>query len=419
MKVHFLSATRLSELASAAVPTRNAPIVNRKELRVLHINPGNLYGGVETFLVTLARCRDLCPEMVPEFALCVSGRLEEELRQAGVAVYLLGAARLSRPWTVLRARATLRRLLSCYDRYDVIVCHQPWTQALFGGVIHKFGIPYVAYFHGPNGGAWPERLSRRHRPQLVIAPSRFTLNTVQPLFPDVSGEVVYYPLPVQVTAASDLAAEHRIAIRTQLRARPEDTVILQASRIEPWKGPDLVLRALSKLRDLPNWRFWLAGGAQRNYERSYYNELKRLAVELAIEDRVEFLGQRTDVPVLMRAADLYCQGNRGPEAFGLSFLEANYCGLPVVTSDLGAASEWFDPSSGILVAPENVDDLAKALRILLADAGRRKAMGACAKDRAMELCNTAKQLHRLSQLLARAAGPDRAVKQIDAQTTGS
>jgi glycosyltransferase involved in cell wall biosynthesis len=419
MKVHFHSAPQPYVLARAAVPARSSPIVNRSNLRVLHINPGNLYGGVETFLVTLARSRDLCPEMVPEFALCVSGRLEEELRQAGVAVYLLGATRFSRPWTVLRARATLRHLLSRHGRYNVIICHQPWTQALFGGVVHQFGIPYVAYFHGPNSGGWPERLSRRHRPRLVIAPSRFTLDTLQPLLPDVSGEVLCYPLPVQVTATSDLTAEHRIAIRAELRARPEDTVILQASRIEQWKGPDLVLRALRRLHDLPNWRFWLAGGVQRNHERSYFNELKRLAFELGIEDRVVFLGQRTDVPVLMRASDLYCQGNRGPEAFGLSFLEANYCGLPIVTSDLGAASEWIDPSSGILVAPENLDDLAKALRMLVTDAARRKTMGACAKDRAIELCNASKQLHRLSQLLARAAGHDRTVKQVDTQTTGS
>jgi 2-polyprenyl-3-methyl-5-hydroxy-6-metoxy-1,4-benzoquinol methylase len=178
-------------------------------------------------------------------------------------------------------------------------------------------------------------------------------------------------------------------------------VILQASRIERWKGPDLVLRALGHLKDRPNWRFWLAGGAQRSQELSYFNELKRLTVALDIEDRVEFLGQRTDVPQLMRASDLYCQGNRGPESFGLSFLEASYCGLPVVTSNLGAPSEWIDPSAGILVAPENVEDFAQALRGFLTDATRRKAMGARAKDKAIELCNSQKQLHQLFQMLAR------------------
>src|SRR5579884_4119004 len=44
MEVHFPSTTEPSVLASAAVPTRNSPIANRKNLRILHINPGNLYG---------------------------------------------------------------------------------------------------------------------------------------------------------------------------------------------------------------------------------------------------------------------------------------------------------------------------------------------------------------------------------------
>jgi glycosyltransferase involved in cell wall biosynthesis len=301
----------------------------------------------------------------------------------------------------------------------VVVCHQPWTQALFGGVVRKSGIPYVAYFHGPQGGGWPEYLARRYRPQRIVAPSLYCLDSVRSLFPKVTGEVIYCPLPPQVTETEELSAEKRLAIRAQLGARFEDVVILQASRIEQWKGPDLVLRALGRLNDLPNWRFWLAGGAQRNHELSYFNELNRLAVELDIKDRVAFLGQRTDVPMLMRASDLYCQGNRGPESFGISFLEACYCSLPVVTSDLGAASEWIDPSAGILVAPENVEALAQALRTLLTDAARRKAMGTRAKDKAIELCYAPKQLRQLFQLLARATGRNRTVEQGNVLTPSS
>ena len=55
-------------------------------LRVLHVNAGNLFGGVETFLVTLARCHDLCPDMVPEYAVCFPGRFRDELTAAGVPV---------------------------------------------------------------------------------------------------------------------------------------------------------------------------------------------------------------------------------------------------------------------------------------------------------------------------------------------
>src|SRR5262249_31606658 len=49
-------------------------------LRVLHVHSGNLYGGVETFLTTLARDADVEPRMLPSFAICFGGRLSDELR---------------------------------------------------------------------------------------------------------------------------------------------------------------------------------------------------------------------------------------------------------------------------------------------------------------------------------------------------
>jgi hypothetical protein len=54
-------------------------------VRVLRLPAGNLYGGVESLLVTLARERHLCPEMQPSFALCFEGRLGAELAASGVA----------------------------------------------------------------------------------------------------------------------------------------------------------------------------------------------------------------------------------------------------------------------------------------------------------------------------------------------
>jgi len=80
-------------------------------MRLLHIHSGNLYGGVETLLTTLARNRDLFPELESHFALCFEGRLTDELQLAGAAVHPLAAARISQPLTVMRARRMLKELL--------------------------------------------------------------------------------------------------------------------------------------------------------------------------------------------------------------------------------------------------------------------------------------------------------------------
>jgi hypothetical protein len=92
-------------------------------MKVLHVYSGNLFGGVETLLITLAQQRSLCPQMQPHFALCFEGRLVNELRAVGVGVHMLGKVRSSRPWTVWLARRQLQQFLrqECF----AVVCHYP------------------------------------------------------------------------------------------------------------------------------------------------------------------------------------------------------------------------------------------------------------------------------------------------------
>src|SRR5262245_65707170 len=81
-------------------------------LRVLHLYAGNLYGGIETLLVTLARYRELGAPMVPEFGLCFHGRLWDELETTGASLHDLGEVRCSRPAAVWRARTRRRALFA-------------------------------------------------------------------------------------------------------------------------------------------------------------------------------------------------------------------------------------------------------------------------------------------------------------------
>ena len=87
------------------------------DLRVLHVNAGNLYGGIETMLVTMAREQALCPGLECGFATCFEGRYTEEVRATGATVIPIGAARVSRPWTVWRVRRRLGEILRG-DRWD-------------------------------------------------------------------------------------------------------------------------------------------------------------------------------------------------------------------------------------------------------------------------------------------------------------
>ena len=147
---------------------------------------------------------------------------------------------------------------------------------------------------------------------------------------------------------------------------------------------------------------WQVGGAQRPHELRYLEELKQHAARLGIASRVRFLGERSDVPRLLAAADIHCQPNLRPEPFGITFVEALMAGLPVVTAAFGGAKEIIDESCGILVPPGDARALAASLRRLISDRNLRTRLGAAGPMRAHKLCDSATQMSRLNELFNRA-----------------
>lgn len=373
-------------------------------MRVLHVYSGNLYGGVEAMLSTLARRRAASREMETEFALCFEGRLARELREAGATVYDLGAARFSRPWTVMRARLRLSRLLR-EEPFDVVVCHSPWSLSLFGIAVRRNRLPMGFWLHDAVSGQDRfEQLAQRTPPDLALCTSRYAAATLPNIFPGMAGEVLYCPVEAPPPG---LRAE-RAAVRAELRT-PEDAVaVVQVSRMEAWKGHRLHLEALGRLREVPGWVCWLVGGAQRPHEEAHLAEMRALAGTLGIASRVRFVGERADVRRILAAADVACQPNLGPEPFGITFVEALFAGLPVVATRLGGAPEVVDDSCGILVPPEDPDALADALRRLVGDAELRRRLGAAGPRRARELCDVSGRVKQLHRLLAGIAGRRRA-----------
>lgn len=366
-------------------------------IRVLHLTAGKLYGGVETFLVTLSRYRELCPEMEPEFALCFSGRVSEELRAAQVPVLELGEVRIRSPLSVMRARSRLRAHLR-QRHYDVVVSHMSWPHAIFGPVVRAAGIPLVFFLHGvADGRHWLDRWARNVPPDFAICAAKFTSESLPRIFPGVPAAIIHYPV---AKGLSSIRQSDRDSIRREFETPDDAVVIVQASRFDPYKGHKLHLEALAMLRDVPGWISWQVGGAQRPSEELYLGELRNLARAAGIGERVRFAGQRSDVQQILTAADIHCQPNVAPEPFGIAFIEAGLAGLPVVTTAMGGALEAVDETTGILTPPGNSDALAKALRRLIDDRDLRAKLGMAGAAKARALCDPRQQMRKLFQTLA-------------------
>ncbi|HYO68866.1 MAG TPA: glycosyltransferase [Archangium sp.] len=363
--------------------------------RVLHLAAGNLYGGVETFLVTLAKSPR---RLEHRFALFFEGRLATELRAAGASVEVLGPARLGRPWTLVGPQLRLRRLLRAWSP-DLVVYHSTWLKLVAAPAL--LGYRQALFVHSRVDPHHPlDRLMARFPPDAFLTNSEFTAGSVSALVPRPTPLVAGCPVEDRTPKEPGV----RQAVRQEWGVAENTAVILQLSRMEPGKGHALLLEALAKLGRDAAWECLVVGGAQRPEEQAYMERLRAQAAQWGLTDRVRFLGQRADVPRLFAGADLFCHPNVVPEGFGIVFVEAMYAGLPVLTTDMGGAREIVDESCGARVAPR-ADALAEVLARWVADPGARRALGREGRERAERLSLPSVRVRLLEDALELSARP--------------
>ncbi len=179
------------------------------------------------------------------------------------------------------------------------------------------------------------------------------------------------------------------AVRAEMRAKysvAHRFVLTIVAQLMPFKGIDLALRAVSRLPE--EAVLWLVGSG------TFLEGLRRLADELGLKDRVRFWGVQPHVEPFLQASDVFALPSRWQEAAGLSLLEAQAVGLPAVATRIGGIPEYVEEGrTGLLFAPENVDELTAHLRTLLLDPERRARMGQAARALALERFAPACQLN--------------------------
>jgi glycosyltransferase involved in cell wall biosynthesis len=357
---------------------------------VLHIANGRLYGGIERMLTTLAECGG----GAFEFAVATDGRLLSELRDRKAQVHFLGDVRLRHPSSVFRARHRFRTMLKTRP-YAAIVCHAPWSHAIFAGIARGADVPTALWQHdSATGATLVERACRAAGADLVICNSHWTANTARLLHPNVPHCVVY--CPVTMTPAANAERTH---VRAELGVGSDEVVILSASRLEPWKGHLDLIRALGTLM-ARRWTLWIAGGAERAHEHAHRSAIAAEVHRLGLDARVRMLDERRDVARLLAGADVLAQANIEPEPFGIIFAEALLAGVPVVTPNMGGAPEIVASSCGRLVPPHDNAALSSALDEIISNPAVRQRLAAAGPAHAAARCDPSIVLPQLARALA-------------------
>lgn len=394
----------MNEFANSTLPKDPIPDslltslpTNDRRLRALHVHAGNLFGGVESMLLTQVRQQALCPELANDFAICFEARFSRELHAASATVHHLNPVRIRQPLSVLRARVSFRKILETQN-FDAVISHSSWSHAIFGPVARSLRVPLIFYMHAPmDGQYWLEKLARRTKPDAVVCNSEFTASGSRNMYPAVQSQVVYCPVaaPGEFLSAAEIAE-----VRAEFETPADAMVIIQVSRMEALKGHALLLEAVRDLKDLRQSIVWIVGAPQTGAETGYFQSLKAMAKELGIVERVRFIGESSDISRLLSSANIYCQPNIEPDSFGISFIEALYAGLPVITSAIGGANEIVDESCGVLVPARDRQALSAALRNLIENPRQARELGQQGASRAKQLCDPSLRLRAFYQALA-------------------
>jgi glycosyltransferase involved in cell wall biosynthesis len=346
--------------------------------------------GAEKQLVTVATGLDRRRFAPLVICLTDTGAYEGPLRAAGVPVRLVGKRHKLGLGAFARLRALLRR-----ERPDVL---HTWmfTCNLYGRLAAR-GLPLATL--ASEVAADPEKSAIRLAIDRLLAPSTsaFYVNSgaVARFYHERCGipleKLVVIPNGVRVVEATPVP-------RAALGVREHAFLVCGAGRLVREKGFDRLVEALA----LPPLRgrdveLVLAGeGPERT-------ALGRLAATRGLGGRVHLLGQRADLPGVLRAADAFVLSSRS-EGMANALMEAMALGLPCVATPVGGVDELIVPGeSGLVVETGAPGAIAAALGRLLDDPGLARRLGAAARERMARAFSVEANVQRFEALYARLA----------------
>lgn len=262
----------------------------------------------------------------------------------------------------------------------------------------RLGIPCITHERGINMSFRPRDMQMGRRLDAVVCISGAVRDNFLRLgLGDLKMVTIYNGLDaaqMKVTRSGD-------EVRAECGVRPGERLVGIVGNIKAWKGQEVVIRAMALLRDeFPDLKCLLIGDTSPK-EGDYREQMAALARELGVGERVHITGFRSDVANYINALDIQIHASVEPEPFGRVLLEGMALSKPLVASNGGAVPEIVvDGVTGLLFAPGDSAALAAALRALLADPQRAKAMGAAGYARLRAEFSIERNIELTQQLYA-------------------
>jgi D-inositol-3-phosphate glycosyltransferase len=276
--------------------------------------------------------------------------------------------------------------------YDLVHSHYWLSGSVGQSVAARWGVPGVVSFH--TLAAIKEREGSEMEPEqrkvaeaqmargadLVFAFTGDERRELNELFEIEHDRIHVAPGGVDLSL---FRPTDKLAARKRLGFDADDNIILFVGRPEPFKGPDVLIRALPHMRNTDNLRLVLVGGSEGEHS---FDWLRLLAAELGVADKVSWnQAMPQEQLVDFYAATDLTAAPSFHESFGLVALESMASSRPVVASDVGALStQIVHGKTGCLVGAHDPVDFAHCIEEILGNPRVLEVMGDAAVDHARE-----------------------------------
>lgn len=187
-------------------------------------------------------------------------------------------------------------------------------------------------------------------------------------------------IPNGIAVSKDLEPSQDFPIRKEFGIDRDAPVVAVVCRLFQSKGLEYFLEAVpGVIERFPKARFMIVGDTFADPE--YRQQLNALAERLNVTDRVIFIGQRKDVPAILKEANLSVLPSLS-EGLSNSLLEAMAAGLPIVATDVGGnPSVVRDGATGILIPARDPAALCRAMIQVLESPDLAKRFGKAGRER--------------------------------------
>jgi D-inositol-3-phosphate glycosyltransferase len=283
-------------------------------------------------------------------------------------------------------------------QYDLVHCHY-WMSGIAGMILKKqWQVPMLQMFHTlglmkQRIGRTPEEREGEERVEgekivmksadRIIAATEAERSQLELLYGVNHQKVTVIPPGVDIHHFYPIPADEA---KEAIGIKPEDRMALFVGRIEPLKGVDTLIRAMSIVKQTckkfvcPHYLVIIGGDPEGHPERDTgeMQRLQGLAKSLGLDEMVVFLGKRGQVtlPYYYAAAEVVVMPSYY-ESFGMVALEAMACGTPVIASKVGGLAYLVqEGETGYFVPCQDPEALAEKLRLLFVDHQLRDRLGA-------------------------------------------